>query len=123
MQRGLSIHYLPADVQDIERHEAAMLIEQVLASDASVPLQSTLRLPAGTRKLEFHYASLSFRTPRFVRYRFRLEGVDRGWIERGNQRVAQYTNLGPGRYRFEVNASAPGLGIKAADGGVWNIAQ
>ena len=33
VQRGLSIHYLPADVQDIERHEAAMLIEQVLASD------------------------------------------------------------------------------------------
>ena len=32
VQRGLSIHYLPADVQDIERHEAAMLIEQVLAS-------------------------------------------------------------------------------------------
>ena len=33
VQRGLSIHYLPSDVQDIERHEAAMLIEQVLASD------------------------------------------------------------------------------------------
>lgn len=33
VQRGLSIHYLPADVRDIERHEAAMLIEQVLASD------------------------------------------------------------------------------------------
>lgn len=33
VQRGLSIHYLPADVHDIERHEAAMLIEQVLASD------------------------------------------------------------------------------------------
>ena len=32
VQLGLSIHYLPADVQDIERHEAAMLIEQVLAS-------------------------------------------------------------------------------------------
>jgi transcriptional antiterminator RfaH len=33
VQRGLSIHYLPADIQDIERHEAAMLIEQVLTSD------------------------------------------------------------------------------------------
>ena len=27
VQRGLSIHYLPADVQGIERHEASMLIE------------------------------------------------------------------------------------------------
>jgi transcriptional antiterminator RfaH len=38
VQRGLSIHYLPADVQDIERHEASMLIEQVLASDRPLTL-------------------------------------------------------------------------------------
>ncbi|MBR7784237.1 hypothetical protein [Undibacterium luofuense] len=29
----MSIRYLSADVQDIERHEAAMLIKQVFASD------------------------------------------------------------------------------------------
>jgi len=38
VQRGLSIHYLPADVQDIERHEAMMLIEQVLACDRPLTL-------------------------------------------------------------------------------------
>jgi len=38
VQRGLSIHYLPADVQDIERHEAMMLIEQVLAGDRPLTL-------------------------------------------------------------------------------------
>ena len=38
VQRGLSIHYLPADVQDIERHEAALLIEQLLASDRPLTL-------------------------------------------------------------------------------------
>jgi diguanylate cyclase (GGDEF)-like protein len=48
--------------------------------------------------------------PRFLRYRYKLEGVDHAWIDRGNQRVAQYTNLGPGRYRFLVGVSAPGLG-------------
>ena len=98
------------------RHQLPpVVIEQALANDASVPLGPSLTLPAGTRKLEFHYASLSFRTPRFVRYRHRLEGVDRGWLERGNQRVAQYTNLGPGKYRFAVNASAPGLGQDWSD--------
>ena len=87
-----------------------VVIEQVLADDRSVALEKTLSLPAGTRKLEFHYASLTFQSPRFVRYRYRLEGVDRAWIERGNQHVAQYTNLEPGKYQFAVNASAPGLG-------------
>jgi transcriptional antiterminator RfaH len=47
VQRGLSIHYLPADVQDIERHEAAMLIEQVLASDRPLSLLRAMAEHAG----------------------------------------------------------------------------
>jgi len=47
VQRGLSIHYLPADVQDIERHEAAMLIELVLASDRPLTLLRAMADPAG----------------------------------------------------------------------------
>lgn len=47
VQRGLSIHYLPADVLDIERHEAAMLIEQVLASDRPLTLLRAMADHAG----------------------------------------------------------------------------
>ena len=47
VQRGLSIHYLPADVQDIERHEAAMLIEQLLASDRPLTLLRAMADHAG----------------------------------------------------------------------------
>lgn len=47
VQRGLSIHYLPADVQDIERHEAAMLMEQVLASDRPLALLRAMADHAG----------------------------------------------------------------------------
>ncbi len=38
VQRGLSIHYQFADVQEIERHEATMLMEQVQASDRPLAL-------------------------------------------------------------------------------------
>jgi len=100
----------PRALRAYKRRLPRVVIEQASANDVVVPLQDVLKLPAGTRKLEFHYASLSFQTPRFVRYRNRMEGLDGRWIERGNQRVAQYTNLGPGKYRFAVNASAPGLG-------------
>ena len=47
VQRGLSIHYLPVDVQDIERHEAAMLIEQVLASERPLTLLRAMADHAG----------------------------------------------------------------------------
>ena len=36
--------------------------------------------------------------------------MDAGWIERGNQRFAQYTNLGPGKYRFLVDVVGAGVG-------------
>lgn len=101
----------PRALNAYKRGLPPVVIEQVLANDRKLPLQDTLELPAGTVKLEFHYAGVSFSTPRFLRYRYRLEGLDRGWVERGNQRIAQYTNLAPGNYRFAVNASAPGLGL------------
>jgi transcriptional antiterminator RfaH len=47
VQQGLSIHYLPADVHDIERHEAAMLIEQLLASDRPLTLLRAMANHAG----------------------------------------------------------------------------
>ena len=47
VQRGLSIHYLPADVQDIERHEASMLMEQVMASDRPLTLLRVMADHAG----------------------------------------------------------------------------
>jgi diguanylate cyclase (GGDEF)-like protein len=100
----------PTVLHSYRRVLPPVVIEQVLADDHAMPLRNTLVLPPGTRKLEFHYAGLSFQMPRLLRYRYRLEGVDKGWIERGNQRVAQYTNLGPGTYRFHVTSSAPGLG-------------
>lgn len=107
--RGASM-VSPAALHAFRRALPRVVLEQVLADDKPVPLEPVLRLPPGTRKLEFRYAAPSFLMPRFLRYRHRLKGMDTDWMERGNRRIAQYTNLGPGRYRFDVNASAPGLG-------------
>ena len=100
----------PSVLHSYRRQLPPVVIEQLLVDDRAFAPEDKLVLPAGTRKLEFHYAGLSFHMPRLLRYRHRLEGVDERWIERGNQRFAQYTNLKPGRYRFFVGASAPGLG-------------
>lgn len=100
----------PSVLHSYQRQQPSVVIEQLLVDDRAVLPQPKLVLPAGTRKLEFHYAGLSFQMPRLIRYRYRLEGVDDHWVERGNQRFAQYTNLKPGQYRFVVSAAAPGLG-------------
>lgn len=89
-----------------------VVLEQVLADDRVVDIaeDGQLHLPAGTRKLEFRYAAVSFLVPRFLRYRHRLHGVESGWVSSGSSRIAQFTNLGPGHYQFDVGVSAPGLG-------------
>jgi signal transduction histidine kinase/ligand-binding sensor domain-containing protein len=71
-----------------------------------------LRLPPRTRDLEIDYAALSLVAPQENQYRYRLTGRDRGWHDAGNRRLALYTDLPPGKYRFQVIASN--------NSGVWN---
>ena len=73
---------------------------------------ASLVLPAGTRALDIAYAGLSLAVPQRVRFRYQLEGVDEHWVDAGARRMASYTNLGPGQYRFRV--------IAANNDGVWN---
>lgn len=93
-------------------------IEQVIADGRlywqnlldSTP--ATLRLPPRTRDLEIDYAALSLVAPEANQFRYRLDGRDRSWYDAGNRRLALYTDLPPGDYRFHVIASN--------DSGVWN---
>jgi signal transduction histidine kinase/ligand-binding sensor domain-containing protein len=58
----------------------------------------------GHSRFSFEYAGLTFYSPQRARFRYRLEGFDGGWIDAGTRRVAYYTNLRPGQYRFRVSA-------------------
>ena len=58
----------------------------------------------GTEQLQIDYTALSYTTPERIAFRYRLVGLDHGWQDVGTRRVAYYTNLGPGTYRFEVAA-------------------
>jgi ligand-binding sensor domain-containing protein len=71
----------------------AVHIEQVIADRASYPALDHLHLPALTRDLQIDYDALSFVAPERVRYRYRLEGRDKGWKEPGARRQAFYSDL------------------------------
>lgn len=71
-----------------------------------------MKISAHTRTLQISYTGISLTEPRRVRFRYRLEGFDAGWQDAGTRRSAFYTNLRPGRYRFQV--------IAANSDGTWN---
>jgi signal transduction histidine kinase/ligand-binding sensor domain-containing protein len=79
-------------------------IEQVLADDRNVPISAKLRLGPGEGKLEVHYTAIRLRSPDRLRFKYWMEGFDRGWTDAGERRAAYYTNLPNGNYRFHVVA-------------------
>lgn len=80
------------------------LIEQVLADDRAIPFSQNLALDPGRGKLEIHYTAIRLRSPDRIRFKFRMEGFDQDWTDAGQRRVAYYTNLPAGKYRFRVVA-------------------
>jgi diguanylate cyclase (GGDEF)-like protein len=84
-----------------------VVIESLSADGRALATQRAHQLPPQVGRVAMQFAGLSFLTPEWIRYRTRLHGYDEGWIERGTQRQVEYTNLAPGRYRFEVQAANP----------------
>lgn len=62
--------------------------------------------------VSIEYAALDYALPGRNRYAYRLEGLDRRWVEAGTRRMASYTNLEPGTYTFRVRGSN--------NDGLWN---
>jgi signal transduction histidine kinase/ligand-binding sensor domain-containing protein len=93
-------------------------IQQVMANHKSywedLPggAVSILRLPPHIRDLTIDYNALSFTAPEKVHFKYKLEGQDNDWREVINDREVQYSNVGPGTFRFRVIASN--------NTGVWN---
>jgi ligand-binding sensor domain-containing protein len=90
-----------------ERSDAApaLRIEEVVANERPLRLESFGTFPPGTSRIQIRYTALSLSSSDRVRFRYRLDGVDTTWVDAGTRRTAFYTNLSPGTYRFLVDAS------------------
>lgn len=93
-------------------HPPPVYIEGIIADERNIELKNAMRLTAGTRRIAFQYTGLSFQAPEKMRFRYKLEGYDKDWVEANAQRTAYYTSLAPGAYRFHV--------VAANNDGVWN---
>lgn len=81
-----------------------VVIEQVLVDGREMPGSGRLVVPPGEGKLQIDYSAIRLRSQERIRFRYKLEGFDREWVEALSGRVAYYTNLPAGDYRFRVQA-------------------
>ena len=89
-----------------------VVIRSVRANGRQAGSLTNLVLPPRTTDLQIGYTALSLSIPEKVRFRYRLEEVDKDWQDAGTRREAFYTRLSPGQYHFRV--------IACNNDGVWN---
>jgi len=102
------------DPKTFKRNELTppVLIEKVVMDQQTYLPNQFDRLSPKKERFEFHYTALSFLVPDRVLFKVKLEGYDREWVYAGTRRIAYYTNLPPGDYRFRV--------IACNNDGLWN---
>lgn len=67
--------------------------------------QAGLRLSPGEKAIRIAFTAPALGRPDRLAFRYRLLGMSDAWTDAGDRTEATYTNLAPGRYRFEVVAT------------------
>jgi signal transduction histidine kinase/CheY-like chemotaxis protein len=99
---------------NIRRNTVApnVVIHRVTVDKVDRSLEALKALPPGAGELAFYFTALSLTDPSQNRFKYRLFGYDKRWIEAGSRREAHYGSVPPGRYRFQV--------VACNNEGVWN---
>ncbi|HEX4807464.1 MAG TPA: two-component regulator propeller domain-containing protein [Bryobacteraceae bacterium] len=97
------VHVDPAKL-DTPQSAPVSLLEEAIVDGKTSRAAGRLNLSSGNHQIELHYTAVDLSAPERLRFKYRLEGFDRDWIDAGSRRTAYYANLPPGDYRFSVIA-------------------
>ena len=101
----------PASIKT-NQYAPPVVVEQLRTDDQSAIFNNNAEISPGQTRFDFYYTAPSFVAPDKIRFKYKLDGFDRDWVDAGTRRIASYTNLRPGNYRFIVIASN--------SDGLWN---
>ncbi len=81
------------------------IFDKEIKLDKEITDAKSIKLNYDQNVFSIEYAALDFIRPDKIQYQYMLEGFDKSWIEAGKRRVAYYTNLDAGQYKFRVRAT------------------
>ena len=76
--------------------------------DEAVSNLKEIELKYNEGYISFSFVALNYQNPERVKYAYKMSGLDNDYVNVDNNRVANYANLAPGSYTFEVMASIDG---------------
>ena len=72
--------------------------------DYYVPESKQVELPRHGSEFAFRFAALNYQLQHRIHYQYKLEGYDDDWQNADKSRIARYTDVPTGTYRFQVRA-------------------
>ncbi len=88
------------------------VLNKPLNTDSSAIYKEKIILPFNQNFVSFEFAAVDFTKHDNIQYAYKMEGVDEQWVESGTRNFADYPDLKPGKYTFQVKA--------ANSDGYWN---
>ena len=98
---------------EVNSRPPPVVIESISVDGQSSTPDKPLHIPPGREDLEIEYTALSLIDSGQIRFKYRLVGLDRDWVNAYTRRTAYYSHLPAGEYDFRV--------IAANSDGVWNM--
>jgi signal transduction histidine kinase/DNA-binding response OmpR family regulator/ligand-binding sensor domain-containing protein len=74
----------------------------------SIENTSEIRLAHDQNLITMEFGLMDYTNPAQNRYRYRLDGIDRDWVEAGTNRFANFVGLPYGKYTLHLQGSADG---------------
>lgn len=100
----------PVEIESVTIDRTPVTMETLQAAIHNPQFAITLN-PSQT-SLDITYTALSLVKSDLVHFKYKMEGLDKDWVEAGMRRTAYYAYIPPGEYTFKVMA--------ANSDGVWN---
>lgn len=88
------------------------IFNKAVKLDTSITQKKEITISYKENFFSFDFASLDYTNPSKNQHAYMLEGIDKDWINVGNVRTANYTDIEPGEYTFRVKGSN--------NDGIWN---
>jgi signal transduction histidine kinase len=101
----------PKAVQ-INTQPPSVIIEEFRSGDEAIDFPGSVEIPPNKDSFEIRYTAPSFIKPEYIKFKYRLEGLDKDWVHAGTRRFVNYSYVPPGEYTLTV--------IAANSDGVWN---
>jgi diguanylate cyclase (GGDEF)-like protein len=86
----------------------ATRLESVIVEGVIRSADTEVVLPPGSVPILIRYTAMTLNNAERVRFRYRMEGITRDWVDAGKSREASFPALPHGRYLFRVAASTDG---------------